>query len=92
MSDVDIGHNSEAANQIKSIIERAERLEEDKKAVMEDLKELFKEAAGNGLDVKIIKQVLKIRRADPNERSEQEVLLDRYLKAVGMQSSFSFGP
>ncbi|GAB4175488.1 MAG: DUF2312 domain-containing protein [Thalassobaculales bacterium] len=73
-----------AAEQLRSFIERIERLEEEKKALQEDIKDVFAEAKGNGFDPKIMRQVLRMRRMDESERDEQETLLDLYLRALGM--------
>ena len=73
-----------AKDQLKSIIERIERLEEDKAAVMTDLKEVYLEAKGNGFDVKILRKVVRLRKQDPNERQEQETILETYMQALGM--------
>lgn len=73
-----------AADQLRSIIERIERLEEDKKAIADDIKEVFAEAKAHGYDTKTLRQVLKIRKMEPQERSEQEMLLDTYMLALGM--------
>jgi len=70
--------------QLKSFIERIERLEEEKAAVAEQIREVFGEAKGMGFDVKIIRQVVKIRKMETQERLEQEELLDLYLSALGM--------
>ncbi len=74
-----------SAGQLRSLIERIERLEEDKAAIAADMREVFAEAKANGFDPKIMRQVLKIRKTDPDERAEQEELLDIYLRAVGMK-------
>lgn len=76
-----------AGDRLKSFIERIERLEEEKRVIAEDIKEVFAEAKGTGFDVKTMRQVLKIRRMDANERDEQEMLLDVYLRALGMAPS-----
>jgi uncharacterized protein (UPF0335 family) len=70
--------------QLKSFIERVERLEEEKAAVAEQIREVFGEAKGMGFDIKIIRQVIKIRKMETQERLEQEELLDLYLSALGM--------
>lgn len=70
--------------QLKSFIERIERLEEEKAAVAEQIREVFGEAKGMGFDIKIIRQVVKIRKMETQERLEQEELLDLYLSALGM--------
>jgi uncharacterized protein (UPF0335 family) len=72
------------AGQLRSYVERAERLREEKKALEEDLKEVFSEARGNGYDVPTIKEILKIRAQDPSERVEKETLVDVYCTALGM--------
>jgi uncharacterized protein (UPF0335 family) len=74
-----------AGERLKSFIERIERLEEEKKALAEDIKEVFAEAKGVGFDVKTIRQVLKLRRMDKDDLDEQEALLDTYLRALGMR-------
>jgi uncharacterized protein (UPF0335 family) len=79
-----IGHNSFASEQLKSIIERIERLEEEKAALSEDVKEVYAEAKGNGFDTKILRTVIKLRKQDAAERAEQEALLDLYMHALGM--------
>jgi uncharacterized protein (UPF0335 family) len=70
-------------DQLKSIVQRIERLEEEKKTIAEDIKEVYGEAKANGYDVKIIRKVIAIRKRDFNERREEETLLDLYLQAVG---------
>ncbi|MBB4198709.1 DUF2312 domain-containing protein [Rhodoblastus sphagnicola] len=68
---------------LKSFIERIERLEEEKKAIAEDIKEVYAEAKGNGYDVKIMRKIISIRRQDENKRREEEEILDLYLSALG---------
>ncbi|MFZ4605092.1 MAG: DUF2312 domain-containing protein [Caulobacter sp.] len=75
--------NSTAQTQLKTILERIERLEEDKAAVMADLKEVYAEAKGNGFDVKIIRKVVRIRKMDRAKRQEEDALVDLYLSAIG---------
>ena len=75
-----------AAGQIKSIIERVERLEEEKDALASDIKEVFAEAKSNGFDVKVLRQIIKIRKMDSAERQEQEAILDLYMHALGLTS------
>jgi len=72
-----------ARGQLNSIIERVERLNEDKAAVMVDIKEVLAEAKGNGFDVKILRKVIAIRKQDKAKRQEEEALLDLYLSATG---------
>jgi uncharacterized protein (UPF0335 family) len=83
MSDqVEIGGNSK--EQLKSIIERVERLEEEKKGLADDIRDVFAEAKGNGFDVKVLRTIVRMRKQDANERSEQETILETYLQALGM--------
>lgn len=70
-------------DQLKSIVERIERLEEEKKTIQDDIKQVYAEAKGNGYDVKVLRKVIAIRKRDANERAEEEALLDLYLQAVG---------
>jgi uncharacterized protein (UPF0335 family) len=69
---------SVSKEQLKHLVEKIERLEEEKEAVSEGLKEVFQEAKSNGLDVKIIKQVLKLRKMDRDKLQEQDMLMDLY--------------
>ncbi|MEH2512035.1 uncharacterized protein (UPF0335 family) [Nitrobacteraceae bacterium AZCC 1564] len=73
-----------AAAELKQFVERIERLEEEKKAIADDVKEVFAELKGRGYDVKAVRQILRIRKQDANERQEQEAILDVYLQALGM--------
>jgi uncharacterized protein (UPF0335 family) len=75
--------NSTAQTQLKTIIERIERLEEDKAAVMTDLKEVYLEAKGNGFDVKILRKVIRLLKQDKAKRLEEDALLELYLSAIG---------
>jgi uncharacterized protein (UPF0335 family) len=75
--------NTTAQGQLKAIIERIERLEEDKAAVAGDLKEVYAEAKGNGFDVKILRKVIRLRKQDTAKRQEEEALIDLYLSAIG---------
>lgn len=77
-----------AADQLRAFVERIERLEEEKKAISDDIKDVFAEAKGNGYDVKVMRQVIRLRKQDSNERQEVEALLDLYLHALGMAPSF----
>jgi uncharacterized protein (UPF0335 family) len=81
------GPVSVAKDQLKSIVERVERLEEEKKALADDIREVFAEAKANGFDVKTLRTVIRLRKQDRTERQEQEALLDLYLHALGMVGS-----
>ena len=73
-----------AKDQLKAIIERVERLEEEKKAIADDIRDVYAEAKGNGYDVKALRTVVRLRKQDKTEREEQEAILDTYLQALGM--------
>jgi uncharacterized protein (UPF0335 family) len=73
-----------AADRLKQIVARIERLEEEKKALADDIKEVYAEAKGAGFDTKILRQVIRLRKMDKAEFQEQEALLELYLQAVGM--------
>ncbi|WP_298128074.1 DUF2312 domain-containing protein [Brevundimonas sp.] len=74
---------SAAQGRLRTLVERLERLEEDKQAIMGDLKEVFAEAKGEGYDVKTLRKVLRIRKQDKAKRQEEEAILDLYLSALG---------
>lgn len=73
-----------AAAQLKSIVERVERLEEEKKALSDDIRDVYAEAKANGFDTKTLRAVVRMRKQDRAEREEQAALLDLYLHALGM--------
>lgn len=73
-----------AAGQLRSFIERIERLEEEKAALAGDIREIYAEAKGTGFDAKVMRQIVRLRKLDQSERQEQEALLDLYLHALGM--------
>lgn len=80
------GHNSGgiATDRLRSVIERVERLEEERKALAGDIKDIFAEAKSAGFDVKVIKELIKLRKQEPAEVEEHETLLDIYRRALGM--------
>ena len=82
--DEEISATKFAADQLRSIIERIERREEEKKAICEDIKEVYAEAKGNGYDVKVLRAIVRMRKQDPNERAEYETILESYQEALGM--------
>lgn len=87
MSDIGVGHNSVTAiavDQLRSIIERVERLEDDKKAITDDIKDVYAEAKGNGYDVKALRTIVRLRKQDADERQEQEAILEAYKASLGM--------
>jgi uncharacterized protein (UPF0335 family) len=73
-----------AKDQLKAFVERVERLEEEKKAIADDIRDVYAEAKGNGYDVKTLRVVVRLRKQDVNERKEQEAILETYLHALGM--------
>ena len=73
-----------AQGQLKSLVERIERLEEEKKAIAGDIKEVYAEAKANGFDTKILRKVVTIRKKDVAEREEEDALISLYLHALGM--------
>jgi uncharacterized protein (UPF0335 family) len=73
-----------ASDRLRSIIERVERLEEERKALSDDIKDIFTEAKSAGFEVKVVRQIIRIRKQEPAEVEEQETLLDLYRRALGM--------
>jgi uncharacterized protein (UPF0335 family) len=80
--DTDVG--GIAADRLRSIIERIERLEEERKALASDIKDIYAEAKSAGFEVKVIRQLIQLRKREPAEVEEQETLLDLYKRALGM--------
>lgn len=83
--------NSIAGDQLRSLIERIERLEDEKKALSDDIKDVYGEAKGNGFDTKIIRKIVALRKKDHAERQEEEALLATYMSALGMLSDLPLG-
>lgn len=84
-----IGHNSGetvASAELRQIIERIERLEEEKKAIQGDIKDVYGEAKGRGYDTKAIRKIIARRKRDADELAEEEMVLDTYMAALGMIS------
>lgn len=73
-----------AAGRLKSYVERIERLEEEKTALAADIRDVYAEARGSGFDLKVLRQVIRLRRMNSADRQEQETLLDIYKRALGM--------
>ena len=80
-----------AKDQLKAFVERVERLEEEKKAIADDIRDVYAEAKGNGFDVKTLRTVVRLRKQDANERAEAEALLETYLHALGMLADLPLG-
>lgn len=94
MTEPGIGHNSNegkerfdsvAGTRLKSFLERIERLTEEKQGLADDIKDIYAEAKGVGFDAKIMKQVIKLRKMDPQKRREQDELTELYKSAIGME-------
>ena len=83
MSDM-VQTDSVAADQLKAIIERIERLEEEKAGIAGDIREIYAEAKGNGFDAKAIRKIISLRKKDYSERQEEEAVLELYMQALGM--------
>lgn len=73
-----------AADRLRSLVERIERLEEEKRSLSNDIKDIYQEAKSAGFDCKVLRQLIKIRREEPAEVEEAETLLDVYRRALGM--------
>ena len=86
MSTTTVNPDDIAKDQLTAFVERIERLEEEKKGISDDIKEVYAEAKGNGFDVKVLRKVISVRKQDASERAEQEAILDLYLAALGMRS------
>ena len=74
-----------AGDRLRTIIERIERLEDEKKALSDDIREVYSEAKGAGFDIKIIRQIVRLRKMDASDRSVMEQVLDVYKRALGME-------
>jgi uncharacterized protein (UPF0335 family) len=73
-----------AKDHLKAFVERIERLEEEKKAIADDIRDVYAEAKGNGFDVKALRAIVRLRKQDADERREQEAILETYMHALGM--------
>jgi len=74
-----------AAGQLRALIERIERLEEEKQTIADDIKDVFAEAKGTGFDTKALRTIIRLRKKDKAEREEEEAILDLYMAALGME-------
>lgn len=73
-----------AKDQLKAFIERVERLDEEKKAISDDIRDVYAEAKGSGFDVKAMRSIIRLRKMDSDERRESEAILETYMNALGM--------
>jgi uncharacterized protein (UPF0335 family) len=84
VSEPSTGHNVGGAGQLKALVERIETVEQAVKELNEDKREIYVEAKGVGYDVKVLRKVIALRRQDPNDRAEQEAIMETYIHALGM--------
>ena len=77
-------HSGVAAEELRQFVERVERLEEEKKAIADDVKDVFAELKGRGFDTKAVRTILRLRKQDRSERQEEEAILELYMNALGM--------
>jgi len=82
--DADVGGTGVAAAELKQFVERIERLEEEKKAIADDVRDVYAELKGRGFETKVVRQIVKIRKQDHAERKEMEAILDLYMQALNM--------
>jgi uncharacterized protein (UPF0335 family) len=80
----DLAETGVAAGELKQFVERVERLEEEKKAIADDIRDVFAEMKGRGFDTKVVRQIIRIRKQDHAERKEMEAILDLYMSALNM--------
>lgn len=78
-------------NQLKAIVERIERLEEEKKTISDDIRDVYAEAKGNGFDTKILRKLIAMRKLDAQKRAEAEAILETYMQALGMLADLPLG-
>jgi uncharacterized protein (UPF0335 family) len=76
-----------AKDQLKAFVERIERLEEEKKTISDDIKDVYAESKANGFDTKALRAVIRLRKQEPMERNEQQMILETYMQALGMLSA-----
>lgn len=84
MADIQDDAQEVAADQLKALIERIEKLEEEKRELSEDIKDVYGEAKGNGFDVKVLRKIISMRKLDKDERMEQDAIMELYMSALGM--------
>lgn len=86
-----IGHNSPDGSHLRAFLERIERLEGEKQAIADDIKDVYSEAKGAGYDVKILRKIVSLRKMDADKRAEEEAILETYLGALGMLKDLPLG-
>ena len=90
-SDTPVTQETVAAAELRQFIERIERLEEEKKAIADDIKDVYAEAKGNGYDVKALREIVRMRKQDEDKRKEHESIVETYMHALGMLSDLPLG-
>ena len=85
MSEPQAGHNSISKDQLKAIVERVERLNEEKKTISDDIRDVYVEAKGNGFCPKTLRKIVSMRKKDPSARAEEAAIMELYLHALGME-------
>jgi uncharacterized protein (UPF0335 family) len=88
---VNIGRTAWPKDQLRAFVERVERLEEEKKALGDDIRDVYAEAKGNGYDVKALRAIVRLRKQDKDERAEHEAILETYMQALGMLADTPLG-
>lgn len=86
-----LGHNSVAKDQLKSVIERIEKFEDERSLLAGDIRDVYAEAKGNGFDVKALRAVIRMRKEDQAKREEREAIIETYMHALGMLSDTPLG-
>ena len=86
-----VGHNSVAKDQLKSFVERIERLNEEQQTLLDDIKDVYAEAKGNGFDVRALRTIVRLRKQDVDKRREDEAILETYMHALGMLADTPLG-
>jgi uncharacterized protein (UPF0335 family) len=84
MQEAGLGHNSFSKEQLKSVVERIERLEEEKKSISDDIRDVYTESKGNGFDIKALRTIVRLRKLSPDDRAQQDAVLETYKQALGM--------
>jgi uncharacterized protein (UPF0335 family) len=87
----EIGHDGVSAGQLRAFIERVEKLEEEKRSIADDIKDVYTEAKSGGFDAKALRKIVALRRMDKDKRAEEEAILDTYKAALGMLSDLPLG-
>lgn len=90
-AEADVAKTRFAKDQLKAFVERIERLEEEKKAISDDIRDVYAEAKGSGFDVKALRTIVRLRKQDAQQRAEHELILETYMSALGMLADTPLG-